>query len=122
VHKWYSYTNSDGRAVLLPHLLQKSDLYKPSIFTCINYAFEVWNICGRTYELNTWVPVIGRISDSNARHAWILIMVGDETGLKKDEFLFFEPNDGWEMGKQLELAYQAFPVGAEDYQGEMIFY
>ena len=122
VRKWYAYTNSDGRAALLPHLLQKSDLYKPDAFTCINYAYEVWNICGKTYELNTWVPIIGKIPGYSDRHAWVLIMVGNETGLLKSEFTYFEPNDGWEMGKPLEMAYQSFPIGAEGYAGEFIFY
>ena len=122
VHAWYVYTNNEGRAALLPHLLQKSDLYKPDAFTCINYSFEVWNICGKEYGLNTWVPVIGRIPNYPDRHAWILIMVGDETGLKKELFTYFEPNDGWDMGLELETAYQSFPIGEEGYAGEFIFY
>jgi len=47
--------------------------------------------------------------------------MGNEGGLKTDQFLFFEPNDGWEMG-DLELAYQSFPLGKEGYTGEMIFF
>ena len=121
VHKWYTYTDNDGRAVLLPHLLQKSDLYKESVFTCINYAFRVWNEASDKYGLNTWVPVIGRLPGSTVRHAWNLIMVGNGTGLLKAQFTYFEPNDGFEMG-ELEMAYQSFPIGEEGYTGEFIFY
>lgn len=122
VHDVYFYTDTEGGAKLLPHLLQKSSLYKPSKFTCINYAFRVWNECSQRYELNTWVPVIGRIPNYEPRHAWILIMLGNKNGLNLDEFLFFEPNSGWEMGIELELAYQVFPIGKEGYKGELIFY
>ena len=122
VRKWYHYTDNIGRAALLPHLILKSDLYKADAFTCINYAFEVWNVCGKTYGLNTWVPVIGKIPGTTVRHAWNLIMVGDETGLLKEEFTYFEPNNGWEMGQLLELAYQSFPIGEEGYTGEFILY
>jgi len=122
VHELYFYTDSDGCAKLLPHLLLKSDLYKPRVFTCINYAFRAWNLCSEVYELNTWVPVIGRLSGYDNRHAWILIMRGSEKGLSPDEFLYFEPNDSWKMSEELEMAYQAFPISKEGYKGEFIFY
>ena len=123
VHKSYFYTDNEGRAQLLPHLIQKSSLYKPSAFTCIQYAFKVWTLCGEIYGLNTWVPIIGRIPNyETGKHAWTLIMVGDKDGLKPGEFNYFEPNEGWEMGETLELVYQSFPIGAEGYTGELIFY
>lgn len=122
VHAWYTYTDNEGRAALLPHLLQKSNLYEPGVFTCINYAFRVWNLCGELYGLNTWVPIIGRIPNYEVRHAWVLIMVGDEYGLHSGLFTYFEPNDGWDMGVELENAYQSFPIGQEGYQGEFLFY
>lgn len=123
VHKMYYYTNEEGCIALLPNLLLKSELYKPSKFTCINYAYKVWNECSQRFDINTWVPVIGRIpSSSTARHAWNLIMMGDEKGLDFDKFLYFEPNDGWEFSAELEMAGQAFPIGAEGYTGEFIFY
>ena len=122
VHASYIYTDDDGVAALLPNLILKSSLYKEHVFSCINYAFEVWQICGKRYGLNTWVPVIGRIPNYEDRHAWVLIMVGNEHGLIPDKFLYFEPNDGWMMGKELEAAYQAFPIGSEGYKGELIFY
>ena len=121
VHMWYRYTDQQGVAKLLPNLILKSSLYKQSTFTCINYAFKVWNEVASRFGLNTWVPVIGRIPNVSVRHAWNLILMGDETGLKTDQFLFFEPNDGWKMG-ELELAYQAFPLGEEGYSGEMVFF
>jgi len=122
VHNWYSYTDVDGSTKLLPDLILASSLYKKDAFTCINYAFKVWNECSRRYSINTWVPVIGKIPDIESRHAWILIMLGDENGLDLNKFLYFEPNDGWEMGAELEMTYQAFPIGKENYKGEMIFY
>jgi len=121
VHAWYSYTDVDGIAKLLPDLLLKSSLYKTDVFTCINYAYKVWNVCAEKYSLNTWVPVIGHKAGTDVRHAWNLIMVGDKTGLKKEDFLFFEPNSEWDMG-ELEMAYQAFPIGEEGYTGEYVFY
>ena len=121
VHTWYWYTDIAGVAKLLPNLLLRSDLYKKDIFTCINYAFKVWNKASSRFGLNTWIPVIGRTSDYPTRHAWNLILVGDKTGLHEEQFLFFEPNGGWEMGAVLEVAGQAFPIGEEGYQGEMAF-
>jgi len=122
VHAWYWYTDEDGIAVLLPDLILKSSLYKQDRFTCINYAYKVWNECSQRFGLNTWLPVIGRIPDVEVRHAWNLILVGNENGLLPSKFLYFEPNDGWEFNKELETAYQAFPIGEEGYKGEMIFY
>ena len=122
VHDWYYYTGVDGSTKLLPDLILASSLYKKDTFTCINYAFKVWNECSSRYGINTWVPVIGKIPDIESRHAWILIMLGDENGLDLNKFLYFEPNDGWEMGAELEMTYQAFPIGKENYKGEMIFY
>lgn len=122
VHAQYCYTDVEGGSLLLPDLIMASSLYKRDVFTCINYAFKVWNECSRRYGINTWVPVIGRIPDYASRHAWILIMLGDENGLDLSKFLYFEPNDGWEMGMELEAAYQAFPIGEEGYKGEMIFH
>ncbi len=123
VHGEYTYTDEAGVAALLPDLIMRSDIYRSNTFTCINYAFRVWNEASLRYGLNTWVPVIGHIPVSPVgRHAWNLILLGDETGLKKDRFLYFEPNDGWMMSIQLELAYQAFPIGEEGYDGEMVFY
>jgi len=121
VHANYYYTDTGGVIRLLPHLLFKSNLYKPDIFTCINYAYKVWLECGDKYDLNTWIPVIGRIPNYKPRHAWILIMTGNEEGFIPEEFLFFEPNDGWDMGIKLEAAGQAFPIGGEGYKGEFIF-
>lgn len=117
-HAWYAYTNEEGVANLLPHLIQ-SYIYQ---FTCINYAFRVWNLATELYGLNTWSVVVGRIPDCESRHAWNLIMVGDENGLNLDKFLYFEPNDTWQMSEEIELAYQAFPIGEADYKGEFIFY
>lgn len=122
VHSWYWYTDEDGVAVLLPNLILKSSLYKKDKFTCINYAYKVWNECSQRFGLNTWLPVIGRIPDVEVRHAWNLIIVGDENGLLHDKFLFFEPNDGWIFNMELETAYQAFPIGEEGYKGELVFY
>ena len=122
VHQWYWYTNEDGVAVLLPYLILKSSLYKKDRFTCINYAYKVWNECSQRFDLNTWVPIIGRIPNVEVRHAWDLILVGNENGLLPDKFLYFEPNDGWEFNIELETAYQAFPIGEEGYKGEMVFY
>jgi len=82
----------------------------------------MWNEVSSKYELNTWVPIIGRIPGYDDRHAWLLLLLGDETGLIRDDFLYCEPNDGWEFCAELELAYQAFPIGEEGYQGEKIFY
>jgi len=121
VHATYWYTDVEGCVNLLPHLILKSSLYKPT-FTCINYAFKVWSEASSLYNLNTWVPVIGRIPGYNVRHAWNLILLGNETGLIKDNFLYFEPNAGWQFGAELEQAYQAFPMGKEGYTGEMVFY
>jgi hypothetical protein len=121
VHGSYAYTDLDGAAVLLPHLLLKSDLYKPARFTCINYAFKLWNECSSRYELNTWVPVIGSIPSSPPKHSWTLILLGNESGIKTEYCRYLEPNDGWEMG-ELEAAYQAFPIGEEGYNGEMVLY
>lgn len=122
VHAWYWYTNEKGCVELLPHLILKSGLYKKDIFTCINYAFKGWNECSSRFGLNTWVPLIGRIPGVDVKHAWILIMIGDEMGLHPDKFLYFEPNDGYSFGVELETAYQAFPIGEEGYQGELLFY
>lgn len=122
VHKWYWYTNEEGALKLVPHLLLKSSLYKPDKFTCINYAFRVWNECSLRFELNTWIVTIGRIPNYEPRHAWNLIMMGDEKGLIPENFLFFEPNDGWQMGVELEMAYQAFPIGEAGYKGELEFH
>ena len=122
VHQTYYFTDVDGCSKLLPNLILKSDLYKASIFSCINYAFKVWNECSERYELNTWLPVIGRIPNYPVRHAWNLILLGDEGGIDLGLSLFFEPNDGWQMGTELENAYQAFPIGEEGYTGEKIFY
>lgn len=122
VHALYWYTDPEGCSKLIPHLLLKSGLYKKDVFTCINYAYKVWNEASSRYGLNTWVPVIGKIPGYEPKHAWSLILVGNETGLIVDDFLYFEPNDGWEMGIKLEAAYQAFPIGEEGYKGEMIFY
>ena len=121
VHMWYWYTDTDGVSKLLPNLLLKSDLYKKDIFTCINYSFKVWNEASSRFGLNTWIPVIGRIPGYTSRHAWNLILVGNKTGLHEEQFLYFEPNGGWEMGIVLEAAGQAFPIGEEGYQGEMAF-
>ena len=121
VHQNYYFTDVDGCSNLLPNLILKSDLYKPA-FTCINYAFKVWNVCSERYELNTWLPVIGRIPNYPVRHAWNLLLLGDENGIDLDLSLFFEPNDGWQMGVELENAYQTFPIGNEEYRGELIFY
>lgn len=122
VHNWYWYTDLDGCSKLLPHLLQKSDLYKKDIFTCINYAFKVWLMASSGYNLNTWLPVVGRIPNYMVCHAWNTILLGNELGLIRDHFLYFEPNDGWAMGTELETAYQAFSIGEEGYTGEKIFY
>lgn len=122
VHGGYFYTDVEGAVKLLPNLIMASDLYKTKIFTCINYAFRVWNECSRRYDLNTWLPVIGRIPNYEPRHAWNLLLIGDEDGINLDLCLYFEPNDGWEMGTELEAAYQAFPIGEEGYRGEMVFY
>ena len=122
VHADYRYTDEEGGANLLPHLVLKSSLYKPT-FTCINYAFRVWDLCGSLYGLNTWVPVIGKIPAApDVRHAWILILLGDILGIDLDRSLYFEPNSGFEMGTELEMAYQAFPIGEAGYKGEMAFY
>jgi len=75
VHAWYSYTDQQGIAKLLPNLILKSSLYKQSIFTCVNYAFKAWNEVATRFDLNTWVPVIGRIPNASVRHAWNLILV-----------------------------------------------
>lgn len=122
VHGTYLFTDTEGCSKLLPNLILKSDLYKAPTFTCINYAFRVWNEVANRYGLNTWVPVIGRIPNYEPRHAWILVLLGDEYGLDLDKFLYFEPNDGWQMGTEIELAYQAFPIGEEGYKGELVFY
>jgi hypothetical protein len=122
VHGSYAYTDPDGAAKLLPNLLLKSNLYKTARFTCINYAFKVWNECSQRYELNTWVPIIGDIPSSPPQHSWTLILLGDESGIKKEYCLYFEPNDGWDMGQPLEMAYQAFPIGEEGYVGQKVFY
>jgi len=121
VHSWYWYTDTAGVVKLLPNLLLKSDLYKKDLFTCINYAFKVWNEASSRFGLNTWIPVIGRIPGYSSRHAWNLILVGDKTGLHEEQFLFFEPNSGWELSIMLEAAGQAFPIGEEGYQGEVVF-
>lgn len=120
-HAWYWYTDLEGCTNLVPHLLLKSSLYKKDVFTCINYAFKVWNEASSRYGLNTWVPVIGRIPNYEPRHAWNLILLGNVGGLIRDHFLYLEPNDGWDMGIELETAGQAFPVGEEGYQGELVF-
>jgi len=122
VHQQYCYTDVEGLAKMLPDLLLASSLYKKDVFTCINYAYKVWNECSGRYGINTWVPIIGRIPNYTVRHAWQLIMLGNEQGIDLDKSLFFEPNDGWQMGVDLEMAYQAFPIGEEGYLGEFIFY
>ncbi|MBA7681915.1 hypothetical protein ES703_90259 [subsurface metagenome] len=121
VHQTYFFTDVDGCSKLLPNLMLKSDLYKPT-FTCINYSFKVWNECSKRYGLNTWIPVIGRIPNYTVRHAWNLLLIGDEHGINLDLCLYFEPNSGFGFGEEIELAYQAFPIGGEGYRGEMIFY
>lgn len=121
VHRQYWFTDENGVSVLLPNLILKSNLYVDA-FTCVNYAFKVWNECSQRFGLNTWVPVIGRIPNVEVRHAWSLILVGNEIGLLPDKFLYFEPNDGWDFNIELEAAYQAFPIGEQGYKGEMVFY
>lgn len=122
VHEWYTYTNLEGGIKLVSDLILKSALYKPSKFTCINYAFRVWNEAALRFGLNTWIPVIGRLPDATVRHAWILILLGDETGFKMEWSRYFEPNDGYQMGEELEMAFQVFPIGEEGYSGELSFY
>ena len=124
VHARYWFTDSEGCSKLIPHLLLKSDLYKKDVFTCINYAYRVWNEGSSKYGLNTWVPVIGRIPGYQPRHAWNLLLIGDATGLNREEFLFLEPNDGFDFSdtEGLELpTYQAFPIGENGYNGELVF-
>jgi len=50
------------------------------------------------------------------------LLIGDEHGINLDLCLYFEPNSGFGFGEEIELAYQAFPIGGEGYRGEMIFY
>ena len=121
VHNFYYYTNVDGVAKMLPYIIQKSELYSQDVFTCINFSFEVWNIVAKKFKVNTWLPVIGSIPGFDVKHAWNLVVVGDETGLRPELFNYFEPNDGWDMGIELENAYQAFPIGEEGYVGELVF-
>ena len=123
VHNNYYYTDKSGVVALLPNLILKSNLYRVDKFTCINYAFKVWLECADRYELNTWVPVIGSVPGVvGMKHAWTLILLGDESGIKQADCLYFEPNDGWAMGAELEAAYQAFPIGQLGYAGEKVFY
>lgn len=84
---WYYYTDREGWAVLVSHLLFKSSLYVPEKFDCEDYALRAMLTCAELFGLNTCRYIYG---DSPwGRHGYNSLFYGDG-------FLLLEPNAGFQ--------------------------
>jgi len=114
----YTYTNLDGWAEVIPHLITKSDLYRKNIFDCEDYAVEAQSICAKNYGLNAVRLCVGTIPSSTdpnkpAGHGFNILFYGDDKGV--EGVLLFEPNAGFAW------AGNAFEIGENDYQPVAVF-
>lgn len=103
---WYYHTNDNGWAALLPDLLLKSSLYQTDRRDCDWYALKAMTICHERYGLNAFGVAIGQTP--LGYHAWNILYLG------AGEFLFFEPNAGFEFSGS------AFPIGQNEYQAKVV--
>ena len=99
---WYYYTDIDGWAKLIPHLLIKSSLYKPDRFDCEDYAMKAQTLCAELFGLNTLRYTYGTMP--LGAHGFNSFYVGDG-------FLLFEPNSGFSVDPVFEIGeYQPISV------------
>jgi len=84
---WYYYTDPEGWATLVSHLLFKSSLYKEDIFDCDDYAMKAQVTCAELYGLNTCRCTYGHMP--LGFHGFNSMFCGDR-------FLLLEPNEGYQ--------------------------
>jgi len=101
----YYFTDLDGWLKIIWDLTFASSLYKASRFDCDNYAFKAMNQCAERYGLNTMAYVSG--NSPQGYHAFNMVYTGDE-------FLLFEPNNGFTWSGQL------FPFGINGYEPDTV--
>ena len=95
----YFYTDANGWAKVIPHLVLKSDLYKPEKFDCEDYAMKAQVACAELFGLNALRYVYG--DSPQGRHGYCIFWDGVV-------FTLFEPNEGFSGGS-------VFPVGENGY-------
>ena len=85
---WYYYTDREGWATLVAHLLFKSNLYKNDRFDCEDYAIKAMVTCAELFGLNTFRYTYG--DTPLGPHGFNSLYTGDG-------FLLFEPNEGFQL-------------------------
>ena len=84
---WYYYSDREGWAQLVSHLLFKSNLYKADRFDCEDYAMKAMLTSAELFGLNTFRYTYG--DSPLGRHGFNSFWIGDG-------FLLFEPNEGFQ--------------------------
>ena len=100
---WYYFTDREGWAKLISHLLFKSNLYKADRFDCEDYAIKAMVTCAELFGLNTFRYTYG--DSPLGRHGYNSFWTGDS-------FLLFEPNEGF----QGQMDSPVFELGENGYQ------
>ena len=101
----YYFTDLDGWLKIIWDLTFASSLYKNDRWDCDNFSFKAMTQCAERYGLNTMAYVSG--NTPGGYHAFNMVYTGDE-------FLLFEPNDGFPFSGQL------FPIGEFGYEVDTI--
>jgi hypothetical protein len=99
---WYYYSDREGWAELISHLLFKSNLYKADRFDCEDYAMKAMVTCAELFGLNSFRYTYG--DTPLGRHGFDSFWTGDD-------FLLFEPNEGF----QSQFDSPVFEWGENDY-------
>jgi len=101
----YYYTDGEGWASILSHMLFKSNLAKPEKFDCENYAMKAMSVCHEKYGLNTFGLALGMTPWGY--HCFNILY--DGMG-----FWLFEPNAQFGYGETL------FRIGDNFYQPDRV--
>jgi len=117
-YNWYFHPDLEGWTKVIPHLVQKSSLYKADKRTCSWFSFKAYTLCNELFEANTLLPTQG--DTPLGRHAYNSFYDGDRVWL-------MEPNDGFkdERGTWQDLwGYLdgdiVFPWGTNEYDSNLV--
>lgn len=83
---WYYHSDVKGWAEVVPHLVIKSNLYKPDKFDCEDFAMKAQNVCAELYGLNALRYTYGGMP--LGPHGFDSFWVGDC-------FMLLEPNESF---------------------------
>lgn len=103
----YYFTDEEGWASLISHLLFKSSLYKADRFDCEDYALKAMITCAELFGLNTFRYTYG--NTPLGYHGFNSFWTGDH-------FLLFEPNKGF----QWQFDSPVFEWGQNNYAPEYV--